>query len=255
MYLRGACCDDCQQSSTGLAGLGAAAVSILWPPFNWQPILSVAEGMFANAFNALEDFFKIGAGRNEADVIVPVQNDIMQRLGEITDALVRGPSAQTLQSMYREVEQIGAYFRQFVSDSRFSDGRASEQALNDIMPYIDGSCGYRWPPPMTPDTRGCLRWGDGTPGGAGTDGMLGAIGRAIVRKGGMIPTPMLTQGPGVPSLSYPWPGTAQLPQAGTLPPRVPSRPLQAGIIPVGGGGSAVLPILLGAGALLFFSRR
>lgn len=264
MYLTGTCCNECEEEQHGL-GLNPIQSGAVYGgggmEFDPMQLVEMASSfvpggqMFVKAFAALEDYFNIGAGRTEADIIVPFQNEIMARLDEITDALVRNPAASTLQAMYREVGEIGQRFRAFVSDSRLTDGRASEQALNDVMPYIDGSCGYHWPPPMMPDSRGCLRWGDGTPGGPGTDGMLGAIGRAIVRRGGMIPSPTVTQGPGVPSLSYPWPGTAQLPQAGTLPPRVQQRPLQAGIVPVGGGSSAALPILLGAGALLLFSRR
>ena len=180
----------------------------------------------------------IGRGRSEADIITPIQNQLINpqgtgQLDQITQMLVRNPSVSGLQAMYQQVGAIGRAFMEFVQDPSFQDGRASAQALNTIMPYIDGTCGYTWPPPMQPTQADCIRWGDGTPGGVGTDGMLGAIGRAILRLGGMVPPPLVTQGYGstVPRLApsgtqtFPWiPGTGDLPNNSPLSPIRPTRP-------------------------------
>jgi len=57
------------------------------------------------------------------------------------------------------------------------------------MPYIDGTCGYAVPAQATaiPSQSNCLTWGAGTIGGPGTNGMLGAIARAITSMGGDVP--------------------------------------------------------------------
>ena len=91
---------------------------------------------------------------------------------------------------YQQVWSSGVAFQEFVLMRNFTDRRASGQALNTIMPYIDGSCGYAVPEgyTATPTQWNCLSWGDGTLGGVGTNGMLGAIGRAITNAGGTIPT-------------------------------------------------------------------
>lgn len=180
------------------------------------PIVSQLLSLFGNAFA------NIGRGHMEADEIVPTQNELMAYLGEITNQLIAqpGPNVPQLQAYLYLVKGAGIAFQQFVSNSRFIDGRASQQALNTVMPYIDGSCGYHWPPPMAPQQWNCLTWGDGTPGGPGTNGMYGAIQRAILLLGGSpVPgTPQLVQGlNSIGSLTSSLPGMPNVPQAGTLP--------------------------------------
>lgn len=151
---------------------------------------SIAIQAMTQALQGLLSWFHIGAGRTEANLIVPTQNNLMTALGGITDQIRTGmnPSLDTLMSLYRQVWMIGTAFQEFVLQKTFTDRRASGQALNTIMPYIDGSCGYSVPVGMTavPSQQNCLSWGDGTIGGVGTNGMLGAIGRAIVADGGTI---------------------------------------------------------------------
>jgi hypothetical protein len=143
------------------------------------------------AINQFEAWLGIGAGRREADIIVPVQNQLMAHLGTITNQILTGasPAITDLQSMYRDVWASAVAFQEFVLMCNFTDRRASGQALNTVMPYIDGSCGYPVPvgPMATPTQFNCLSWGDGTIGGVGQNGMLGAIGRAITNAGGSIP--------------------------------------------------------------------
>jgi hypothetical protein len=227
--------------------------------------LNVAETFYRWGMDTLENFFEVfrpgGEGSREADVIVPIQNQAVAQLDQVTQALVRSPSVTGLQNLYRQVEKIGRDFAAFISDERFEDGRASEQAANTVMPYIDGTCGYSWPPPMRATQRNCLRWGDGTPGGVGTDGMLGAISRAILRQGGTLPPPLLTQGYGAGyavlapggSQSYPW-----IPQSGTIPNISPLPSIRPSPVPVvsAGMGDMLLPVvLLGGAAFMLFQKR
>jgi len=207
----------------------------------------------------------LGRGREEADLITPVQNQLINRQGtgqldQITQMFIRNPNLTGLMALYDQVVRIAQHFIEFVSDATFQDGRASAQALNTIMPYVDGSCGYVWPPPMHPSQQNCVSWGDGTPGGVGTNGMLGALARAIQRLGGTVPPPLLTQGYGsmianlAPSGSqnYPW-----ISQAGTLPNSSPLSPIRPASVPVlsAGLGANLLPIALIGGAAYWLLRR
>jgi len=135
----------------------------------------------------------IGSGRAEADVIVPVQNRLMTNLDAITAQILTGqhPSVSTLMGLYSTVVTLANNFVAFVLSQRFTDRRASGQALNTVMPYINGTCGYQVPVGFTPypTQYNCISWGDGTIGGVGSDGMLGAISRAIGLAGGLPPNP------------------------------------------------------------------
>jgi hypothetical protein len=202
-------------------------------------------------------------GATEADAIVPVQNGLMDHLGKITDAIRvgRNPTIAQLQAYLRDVYESGEKFKDFVLQEGFTDRRASGQALNTVMPYIDGTCGY--PVPLggeaRPSQQNCVRWGGGTLGGDGSDGMVGAIQRAIILRGGQLPPMQPTQG-SVPQLTYP--PYNPLPQAGTLPSnRLPPAygPLpaveqvsQAGF---GGGLDLTTALVLGAGMFFLLPRR
>ena len=156
-------------------------------------IASIAITTLNTMLAKFEQWFGIGAGRREADIIVPVQNTLVnQTLGGITQQILSGtaPTLDTLNNLYRQVWTQGVGFQEFVLMRNFTDRRASGQALNTVMPYIDGSCGYPVPVGITasPSRFNCLAWGSGTVGGVGTTGMLGAIGRAIQMAGGTVPT-------------------------------------------------------------------
>ena len=148
-----------------------------------------AAAMIAQIATALKSF--IGSGHLEANVIVPIQNQLMGQLGTVTDQILIGktPSLDTLLGLYKEVWLLFVAFQEFVLSRRFTDRRASGQALNTVMPYADGSCGYAVPLGFTayPSSHNCLNWGDGTLGGIGANGMLGALGRAIQNAGGTVP--------------------------------------------------------------------
>lgn len=181
-------------------------------------IASVAITTFKQYLNQFEAWFNIGAGRREADLIVPTQNNLMSYLGGITNQILVGqsPDLNTLLNLYRQVWMSGVAFMEFVLQRQFVDRRASGQALNTVMPYIDGSCGYAEPVGYTanPSRFNCLSWGDGTIGGVGTTGMLGAIGRAITNQGGTIqalPNLENSANQGIKLSTIPLPGPGGLP--------------------------------------------
>jgi len=161
-------------------------------------IASVVLSTFNQFLNQFEAWFHIGAGRREANIIVPVQNQyVNQTLGNVTQQILTGmtPSVAQLQQFYQQVWSGAVAFQEFVLLRNFTDRRASGQALNTVMPYVDGSCGYAVPIGFTatPSQWNCPTiasptWGEGTIGGPGTNGMLGAISRAIVNAGGTVPT-------------------------------------------------------------------
>lgn len=190
-----------------------------------------------------ESWFGIGAGRREADLIVPVQNQLMAHLGTITNQILVGttPGISDLITMYRDVWASFVAFQEFVLMCNFTDRRASGQALNTVMPYADGSCGYSVPvgPMATPTQFNCLSWGDGTLGGAGTNGMLGAIARAIQNAGGTVPT---------------LPDLHQTANQGIKPNQITGGPGVFGLPATIMGVSTPLA-LVGIAALFLYSRR
>jgi hypothetical protein len=119
---------------------------------------------------------------------------------------------------------VAQQFISFVSSQHFTDRRASGQALNTVMPIVDGSCGYPVPLPpygqrFQPTRFNCLTWGDGTIGGAGSNGILGAIQRAIVARGGTVQPAALLQN-AIPQIGTP--GSSTLPQPGLSTPMPPA---------------------------------
>jgi hypothetical protein len=191
--------------SHGLRGLGKGAVGTnaasVYATRSWAHGL---RGLGQTTTDTTPDNFKklldnlLGAfrsGANEADVIVnQAQNPLMNNLGTITNQFLIGtnPSLATLQALYMQVWRMAVNFMQFVLSPKFTDRRASGQALNTVMPTIDGSCGYPVPLPpgnqAIPSRQNCMNWGSGSIGGDGTTGMLGALGRAITTQGGTVPT-------------------------------------------------------------------
>lgn len=216
-------------------------------------IASAAIQTFTTMLSQMESWFGIGAGRREADIIVPVQNQMMDALGIITQQILtsQSPSVEQLILYYREVWVRAVAFQEFVLQKNFTDRRASGQALNTVMPYLDGSCGYSEPVGMTatPTQFHCISWGDGTVGGVGTNGMLGAIGRAILAQDGSLPMlPDLHQAAnqGIPVTN---PGTIP---GGGIPGITP------GYTPPGTtimGVSTPLALMIGVVGLFLFSRK
>jgi hypothetical protein len=206
-------------------------------------IASVALTTFNQFLNQFETWFHLGAGRREADMITPTQNSMMASLGNITNQILTGqnPGLDTLSALYRQVWIMGVAFMEFVLQRQFVDRRASGQALNTVMPYIDGTCGYAVPAGFTetPGQSNCISWGDGTIGGVGRNGMLGAIARAITTAGGTpqaLPNLETSANQGIQLSSIPMPGG------------IPGLP--ATIM----GISTPYALMIGIGALYFYKR-
>lgn len=200
----------------------------------------------------------IGKGRQEADLIVPVQNQITAALGPVTQQILTGQSISTAQliNLYQQVWMMGVVFQEFVLQSRFTDRRASGQALNTMMPYFDGSCGYSVPAGKTayPTQHNCMTWGDGTLGGPGTDGILGAIARAIRAAGGQAPVMPDMHAAANNGVSVP-PSVTQTGIAPVQAGQVIASPYPISTL-LAGTGSSMLPLLLiGGVVLLALSRR
>jgi hypothetical protein len=245
----GSCgCDDCGNGN-GLGGISpfmgdfldtATMVSQFDPTGTSQLATGIAQG-FKSAWDALEGVFNIGAGRKEADLLAPIQNQIGQRLAEINNGINAATITQ-LQRFWDEVATIGREYTLFAMDPKFTedgDYRASTGALNTIMPLIDGT-----------DADGNQVRAD--------RGTLGTIERRLIAMGGTISQPNITQGYGssiVPTLRQPIQNYPYIPQAGTLPPVSPLSPIRATLQP-SAGMTDYLPIAIAAGlALTFLSRR
>jgi hypothetical protein len=190
---------------------------------------------------------QIGQGRREADAIVPVQNAIGDRLAEINRA-IPAASIPQLQGWHTELINTAAEFRRFVADPRFTDGRASHQALETLMPLIDGTDASGYPCELN-------AWGNPCNGGT-----LGTVERQIISLGGIVQPPQITQGSGMgPTLQSPLPGLPYLPQSGYIAPTSPLSTIRsAGVITVGGPTDNTTILAAGAAVLLigaFLSRR
>lgn len=214
-------------------------------------------GAFTAAIIAGMDILKtigIRTGANEADAITPTQNRVGAILTQV-NAQIPTSTIPVLQQMFAEVVDLGRAWLKFLADPRFTDGRASAQAANTIMPLIDGSCGYQVHN-LTPTSLHC------GPAGGGEDGTLGSIQRQILALGGNMVIPSITQGAGgnpYPSLQYQTSTTPWIPQSGTLS-TVPSPSQSAGsysLTPgvLGSGMSPTVIIALGIGAFLLFRGR
>ncbi len=193
----------------------------------------------------------IRPGAREADAIVPVQNAIANdrgtgRLDEINRA-IDSANVQGLQSMYAEVVQMARDFRAFVGDPKFTDGRASIQALDTLMPLIDGT-------DSTGEACAVNVWGNPCNGGT-----LGTIARRLAALGAavLLRPPELTAGYGttISQLRYPTQDFPFITQAGTLPPVAPLSPIRSPGIQQVGGMADMWPLLAVAAGAVFLLRK
>jgi hypothetical protein len=177
---------------------------------------------FMNSVNSILKAFRPGA--SEADAIVGKgntgpQGQLMTILGNITNQFLVGsnPSLSTLQALFTQAWAAAVAFGEFVVSKQFTDRRASGQALNTVMPFVDGTAGYPVPlPPNAPwlptnPPNAGMQWGSGSIGGTGNNGILGALARAIGNAGGGVPITTSVQaavnsGMAVPALTSAAPG-------------------------------------------------
>ena len=133
LYFNGlGCC-----ASGGLSGLGFV------DPATAALMLSQAKTTLSNAIAQIENFLGIGAGRREADLIVPTQKLITaQVLAPISAAVQPGEIEQStcneLHVLLTTLNQAETKWLEFLHDSRWIDGRASAQAESTLAPYFTG---------------------------------------------------------------------------------------------------------------------
>lgn len=198
----------------------------------------------------------IRSGADEADAITKVQTPLGNQLIAINTAIPYA-NTQQLTTMFQAVRQLGSEFRAFVAQPVFTDGRASTQALNTIMPLVDGSGEYT----SKNSDPGCMHCG---PAGGGEDGILGSIVRQLnmINPGQyyMAP-PEVTQGQMngyLPSLDSPSTMYGNsIPEAGSLPKYAPSTvPVTTpAVVSEGPFGAGSLPIIAGAVLIYLFIRK
>jgi len=204
---------------------------------------------------AIANVLGIRAGADEADAISKVQVPFGNQLAAI-NAAIPYASIPQLQTMYQAVGQMGAQFAHFVGQPAFTDGRASTQALNTMMPLVNGTGGY-----TSKDSQpGCYHCG---PAGGGEDGVQGSIQRQIAKLGGnmIMAPPTVSQG----ALSSYYP-TLESPsmqsgfdivQSGTLPLYPATSPTvnQPAVVSTGLFGAGSMPLIVGAALLFLFLRK
>ena len=91
----------------------------------------------------LENLLGIGAGRREADIVVPVQNDVHRiLLAPVSDFLTQYKTGQIhatcaeLQSWKAKVEQGEQQWLAFLHTTEWQDGRAAQQGEATLAPYF-----------------------------------------------------------------------------------------------------------------------
>ena len=100
---------------------------------------AMAAGAVMKSINQMVSSLGIGTGRNEADRIVPYQNELHKLLIVANDAMGAGASAARLNDLKHAVETASIDFQNYIQDkAQFPDGRASNQAFQTMF----GNPGY-----------------------------------------------------------------------------------------------------------------
>lgn len=126
------------------SGLGSAGKMIYGGLGQVDP--TSAALAIADAKHLWDDFIKalgIGAGRREADVVVPVQNRIFDgTIAPIIDYLtgVRNgtiqPDCSVLKNDLAVLDSVEKQWLAFLHDTQWQDGRAAEQGEATLAPWI-----------------------------------------------------------------------------------------------------------------------
>lgn len=198
---------------------GGTGINMLATATAFIPVAGPFISMALSLEKSIENALGVGKGRNEANKIVEVQNQLDDLVRRIQDARqVPNVSTSDLQSMLQVLNDAWNQFRNFVNNRQaFPDGRASAQALETETP--------------------------------GVTAVLAELRRMIQARGGMGYPPMLTQGPGPARLTFPIMGETLSPQAGYLPQGYQA----AGVYPAEGGNDWWL--LAAAVAAVLMLRR
>ncbi len=120
----------------GLNGMGFDALASA-AEMDPEPI----SGAAISIIDTITKFFGIGAGRKEADQIVPMQLRITNEVIAPIVSAIKGPGAsslstQQLQGMWNTLEATKAAWLTFLHSTQWSDGRAAAQAEAGMAPYF-----------------------------------------------------------------------------------------------------------------------
>jgi hypothetical protein len=184
----------------------------------------------------IEHAFKLGAGRKEADIIVPNQNQVVA-WWQTQQTALNSTDPNLVRQVVLNLQELIYNWFVFISDPRFVDGRASAQSANTLMPHLNGTCGYgvhnlnpaygtnvpvgqdtpcnKTVGPLPPN--GYVPWSAWPRNWGYGPGLLGAMRAHLVSLGGVLPSSaIVTQGVGVPTLQFPQTsgGSNLPPQAG-----------------------------------------
>jgi hypothetical protein len=201
--------------SQGLSGPAGSMAN-----FDPEPISSAA----LNIIDAITGFFGLGAGRKEADKIVPIQNQVVSGVIAPIAAAVNDPNAntlsyQSLQKMWDAITATEAKWLAFLHNTDWSDGRAAGQAETTLQPYFTDQKNKIQALMQTASTS-IIQYVTGTPDVPG-----------------LVIPPIPGSGSSAPGPVY-----------GPTKPPVSSSPLAAGF-------STFVPVLLGVGLLWWFSQK
>ena len=117
----------------GYQGLGQIDVGLL------SDVIGGAKAMWDDLLSALG----VGAGRKEADVIVPLQNkvvsDVIAPVFAYIDAVNnkgQAPDCSLIRNFAAEVKLSESQWLNFLHTTHWSDGRAAQQAEATLAPYF-----------------------------------------------------------------------------------------------------------------------
>lgn len=114
---------------------------VMTPSLGFLPLLAAVSSTSGdgNIVDKLLSFLHIGAGRQEADQIVPYQNEVHYNvLAPISKALEGTPDYYSLQSMYKTLTETESAWLRFLHETQWSDGRAAVQAEATLAPFFSG---------------------------------------------------------------------------------------------------------------------
>lgn len=124
----------------GLRGLGLDVSNLISEAnqFNPEPISRSA----LQTIQSIEQFFRIGVGRQEADRIVPIQNqihyDVLKPIAEAVNAPYKDALSQSqLMEMLNALLTTKDYWLNFLHNTQWSDGRAAVQAEQTLAFLFD----------------------------------------------------------------------------------------------------------------------
>ena len=129
--------------TSGGSGGGIANTMAAIAQFDPEPISGTALRIAAGATQfvaSVEGFLGIGAGRREADQIVPIQNKVnYEVLAPAYSEMGQGTALNcaSIATMYMAVFKAWQQWLHFLHDTQWSDGRAAQGAEATLAPYFN----------------------------------------------------------------------------------------------------------------------